>query len=245
MRVIADARGGESVAVWKPDPVRIKAGKPFKLKVNATGMAPGQNVDFDVYELPYGFAADPVDTFQAPIDSDDPHLAEGQWTYDHAKLKDKVSGNVFAIVARANTAVSITAVEVVDSFEHTLTGEDGKPLKNQPVILSSARGDDLVATTDEDGKVLAEVPPGDYRMGIPRIAPALLPLPPPSAKGTRVLKPAPKPRAPGAPPAIPEEAEEAAAEAGEGEKKTDPDGPKLVKAYWEAPAPPKSGGATT
>src|SRR6516162_2379379 len=119
---------------------RIYAGKPAKFELPATGLAPGASVTFELYE-PFGLGGDPVDKVTASVPSDDPHCIKAQWTYDHQKLKDKVSGSTFYLICRGGeTAISVACIEVVQKFETTVKDSAGHPLANHRVILRSPRG---------------------------------------------------------------------------------------------------------
>src|SRR5205085_1509481 len=124
---------------------------PVKLTITCSGLEPGATVSVSVYE-PHGLGGDPVETFDATI-SDEGFEATAEWTYDHEKHKDDVSGALFlfVIVGAGRTTVS-PPMQFVDLFQATLKDDAGQPAANRFVRLHASRGPSVDSETDVDGK---------------------------------------------------------------------------------------------
>jgi hypothetical protein len=71
---------------------------------------------------------------------------------------------------------------VYDVLEATVTEKSGgHPLPQTPVVVVPARGENLKAVTDDQGKIKVEVPPGEHKIEIDKTPPP--PPPPPSGAG--------------------------------------------------------------
>jgi hypothetical protein len=143
--------------------------RPVTIRIPCAGFDPGATVAVKVLEL-QNLGGDPIDTLQAKVDQDGAS-ATVTWTYDHSQHQDKVSRACFVFMVEASGRSAMSRpLEFLDHFEATVTDANGNVAANRDVVLHADRGTDVRATTDAQGKVSVDVPPGQYHVQL--LAPA-------------------------------------------------------------------------
>ncbi len=152
-------------------------GKPLQIVVPCAGIAPGSPVTVKVFE-PRCLGGDPIETLTAKVDQEGGSAAV-EWTYDHAKHKDKVAQARFVFLVEGAGRTSISPpIQFLEKLEVTIKDEHGQPAAERLVTLHPDRGETIPAATNAEGKLSLAVPPGDYHFELHGAAPPELERPP-------------------------------------------------------------------
>ncbi len=143
----------------------LLVGEPLQIEADVLGFAAGESVEFRIFE-PYRLHEEPVDTLTAQT-SDEERGVSVSWTYDHAAHKDSIHSTRFVCVVQVGRMVNISEpFWILAPFTKTLQDPSGEPLAGVPVRLRAPGREDVLAETDDEGKLELFVPPGDYVLDI-------------------------------------------------------------------------------
>lgn len=139
----------------------LLCGETLMIETDVLGFPIGTDVEFRIFE-PNRLHEGPVETLNAQTREEDRGVSV-EWTFNWDDHKDSVHIARFVCIAKAGDLVAICEpFGIFEPFETTLEDADGEPLAGAQVRLRAAGFEDVIAETDDEGKLEVLVPPGDY-----------------------------------------------------------------------------------